>query len=90
MKRLKQVTLFGLYSKCLLIILCLNDLFVSHHIPCLQEWLVQVFRVKQRTSIMDTAHPRGVTTHPIPPGSAPVFIKLAVIVAMHCSKIQYK
>ena len=56
-------------SKCLLIILCLSDWFASHRTLCSQGWFVQVNQrvLKHRINIMDTAHPRGVASHPIHP-----------------------
>ena len=41
---------------------------LCHHTLCLQEWFVQVNQrmLKQRISIMDTAHPKGVAP-PQPP-----------------------
>ena len=49
---------------------CLSDWFASHHTLGLQEWFTRMFcssksESAQRKNIMDTAYPRGVTSHPL-------------------------
>ena len=51
---------------------CLSDRFASHHAPCLHEWFVQVNQSVQTKNVMDTAHPRGVASHPIHPPDQPL------------------
>ena len=60
MKRMKQTVLFGF-------LLSIFSVFSEWLITlCLQEGFVQVNQwvLKERISIVDTAHPRGVASHP--------------------------
>ena len=87
---------YAVWLSCLnmLSFLWVPDWFASHHTLCLQECFVQVNQrvLKQRISIMDTAHPKEVASHPIhPPWISPCkvscFLKVWVLRSAPCKHL---